>query len=68
MHCDENFGIYPWFHGLLGRRDADELLEGTDDGTYMLRVCQMYKGYALSVRTPVRMRHYKLYLTDDVGF
>ncbi|EDQ88700.1 uncharacterized protein MONBRDRAFT_25921 [Monosiga brevicollis MX1] len=61
-HCDAEFQVYSWFHGLLDRTGADLLLEDTEDGTFLVRVCQAYHGYALAMRTPTRTQHFKIEL------
>jgi SH2 domain-containing protein 4A len=65
-HLDEDGKVYPWFHGLLTRQEAENMLFDSDNGVFMLRVSDKANGYALSVRYEGRFRHYRVIHATDV--
>ncbi len=67
MHCDENGVLYSWFHGFMDHAQADELLEETPPGYFLVRVCQVFNGYALSYHSRSRVHHHRVYCTSKVG-
>lgn len=52
--------IYPWFHGMLSRLEAENLLIDSEDGVFLIRVSNRSCSYALSMIFDRRPRHYKI--------
>jgi hypothetical protein len=48
----------PWFHGLISRHEAEELLKPRYIGCFLVRVSENRFGYTLSYRVSNRCRHY----------
>ena len=48
----------PWFHGLISRGEAEELLKPRYIGCFLVRVSENRFGYTLSYRVSNRCRHY----------
>ena len=42
--------LHRWFHGVLSRDEADEVLRGQQDGAYLIRVSGDRRGYSLSAK------------------
>ena len=55
-----------WFHGLISRGEAEEYLDQSDAGTFLIRVSEHINGYALSFRYQDRVRHYRIMLHKNV--
>ncbi|XP_005989944.1 hematopoietic SH2 domain-containing protein homolog [Latimeria chalumnae] len=51
-------GIPEWFHGIITRKDAEDLLLPKPLGCYLIRVSESRIGYSLSYRAPDRCRHF----------
>ncbi|KAK7125339.1 hypothetical protein R3I93_020882 [Phoxinus phoxinus] len=52
-------GIFPsWFHGMITRRQAEDLLIDKPLGCFLVRVGESREGYTLSFRGADRCRHY----------
>ncbi|CAF3145998.1 unnamed protein product [Rotaria socialis] len=49
--------IYPWFHGIISRCYAEDLLRAKPIGTYLIRINEKIFGYALSYRASDHCRH-----------
>ena len=45
--------VYEWFHGFITRRRCEDLLQGTPDGTFLVRISDRRYGYHLSARCGV---------------
>jgi len=56
-----------WFHGVITRKDAEELLRGTAAGTFLVRVAESRFGYSLShcIESTGRIKHYMIDQTPD---
>ena len=56
-----------WFHGIITRKDAEELLRGRPAGTFLVRVAESRFGYSLShcVESGGRIKHYMIDQTPD---
>ena len=67
-HIDELGKIYPWFHGLISRVEAEDYLFDQDSGAFLIRVSERVNGYALSFRYKQRIRHYKLGFSSNGGY
>lgn len=48
----------PWFHGLISRRETENLLQHRNIGCFLVRVSENRFGYTLSYRVADRCRHY----------
>lgn len=59
-HIDETGKVWPWFHGLISRVEAEDYLFDQPSGAFLIRVSERVHGYALSFRHGSRIRHYKL--------
>ncbi|XP_037752554.1 SH2 domain-containing protein 4A [Chelonia mydas] len=50
--------IAPWFHGIVTLRQAEELLSKSVLGSFLVRVSEKIKGYALSYLSPEGCKHF----------
>uniref|UniRef100_A0A669QE21 SH2 domain containing 4A n=1 Tax=Phasianus colchicus TaxID=9054 RepID=A0A669QE21_PHACC len=57
--------IAPWFHGILTSRKAEELLSKTVPGSFLVRVSEKIKGYALSYRSAEGCKHFLIDASSD---
>ncbi|KAM4050182.1 myosin-IIIb-like [Anomaloglossus baeobatrachus] len=52
-------GVYPpWLHGMISRRDTENLLMNKEPGDFLIRISQTRAGYILSYRSVSTCRHY----------
>ncbi|XP_073496340.1 myosin-IIIb-like [Phyllobates terribilis] len=52
-------GVYPpWLHGMISRRDTENLLMDKESGDFLIRISQTRAGYILSYRSVSTCRHY----------
>ncbi|XP_075049866.1 myosin-IIIb-like [Mixophyes fleayi] len=50
----------PWLHGMISRRDAENLLLDKEFGDFLIRISQTHAGYILSFRGQDRCRNYMI--------
>lgn len=54
-------GVVPeWFHGIISRKTAEELLMAKPPGYFLIRVSESRIGYTLSYRAEDRCRHFMI--------
>uniref|UniRef100_A0A8B9K5S6 Myosin-IIIb-like n=1 Tax=Astyanax mexicanus TaxID=7994 RepID=A0A8B9K5S6_ASTMX len=59
-------GTFPcWFHGMITRRSAEDLLIDKPQGCFLIRVGQSREGYTLSYRGANRCRHYMIEMQSN---
>ncbi|ELV12929.1 SH2 domain-containing protein 4B [Tupaia chinensis] len=57
--------IAPWFHGIISREDAEELLESMAEGAFLVRVSERIWGYILSYRLQKGFKHFLVDASGD---
>ncbi|XP_048082331.1 SH2 domain-containing protein 4A isoform X2 [Ursus arctos] len=57
--------IAPWFHGILTLRRANELLSTCEPGSFLIRVSERIKGYALSYVSEHGCKHFLIDASAD---
>ncbi|KAM6073492.1 SH2 domain-containing protein 4A [Theristicus caerulescens] len=57
--------IAPWFHGILTSKKAEELLNKTVPGSFLVRVSEKIKGYVLSYRSVEGCKHFLIDASSD---
>ncbi|KFW75689.1 SH2 domain-containing protein 4A [Manacus vitellinus] len=57
--------IAPWFHGILTSKKAEELLDKTVPGSFLIRVSEKIKGYVLSYRSVEGCKHFLIDASGD---
>ncbi|XP_031719998.1 hematopoietic SH2 domain-containing protein homolog [Anarrhichthys ocellatus] len=59
-------GIIPeWFHGIISRNVAEELLMSKPSGYFLIRVSESRIGYSLSYRAEDHCRHFMIDAVED---
>uniref|UniRef100_A0A3B4D9N5 Myosin-IIIb-like n=1 Tax=Pygocentrus nattereri TaxID=42514 RepID=A0A3B4D9N5_PYGNA len=59
-------GTFPcWFHGMITRRQAEDLLIDKPLGCFLIRVGQSREGYTLTYRGADRCRHYMIEMQSN---
>ncbi|XP_051549059.1 hematopoietic SH2 domain-containing protein homolog [Myxocyprinus asiaticus] len=67
--CILKNGIVPeWFHGIISRKAAEEMLMCKPPGYFLIRVGESRVGYTLSYRADDRCRHFMIDLLPDNQF
>uniref|UniRef100_A0A663MTP6 SH2 domain containing 4A n=1 Tax=Athene cunicularia TaxID=194338 RepID=A0A663MTP6_ATHCN len=57
--------IAPWFHGILTSKKAEELLNKTVPGSFLVRISEKIKGYVLSYRSVEGCKHFLIDASSD---
>lgn len=57
--------IAPWFHGIITLKRANELLSTCVPGSFLIRVSERIKGYALSYQSEEGCKHFLIDASTD---
>ncbi|KAF1638766.1 SH2 domain-containing protein 4B, partial [Eudyptes filholi] len=57
--------IARWFHGIISRQEAEELLMNKSEGAFLVRVSEKIWGYALSYRQQSGFKHFLVDASGD---
>lgn len=52
--------VAEWFHGVIARDEAEDLLKGMGPGSYMVRVSDKIWGYVLSLKSDAGIKHFRI--------
>ncbi|XP_026797525.2 SH2 domain-containing protein 4A [Pangasianodon hypophthalmus] len=62
---DDDSRIAPWFHGIISRQEAEDLLREGSPGGFLVRVSERIFGYVLSYQSPDGVKHFLIDATDN---
>lgn len=66
MYVNFKLADYPWFHGRMGREQAQSILENTQDGTFLVRVSPKHNGsYVISLNHRSKVNHMRIFVSVD---
>ncbi|MBN3288704.1 SH24A protein, partial [Polyodon spathula] len=57
--------IAPWFHGIISREEAEDLLRSKGQGSFLIRVSEKIMGYVLSYRCQDSFKHFLIDASED---
>ena len=57
---DGKGGFANWFHGIITRKESEDLLATKDSGTFIIRVAESRFGYSLSLSFEGRCKHFMI--------
>ncbi|XP_010085389.1 PREDICTED: myosin-IIIb-like, partial [Pterocles gutturalis] len=62
-------GVFPsWLHGMISRREAENLLTDKPLGCFLVRISQSRPGYTLTYRGEGRCRHYMIQMQPNARY
>ncbi|MBN3283078.1 SH24A protein, partial [Polyodon spathula] len=57
--------LAPWFHGIISREEAEDLLRSKGQGSFLIRVSEKIMGYVLSYRCQDSFKHFLIDASED---
>ncbi|MGH0177166.1 UNVERIFIED_CONTAM: hypothetical protein FKN15_074665 [Acipenser sinensis] len=57
--------LAPWFHGIISREEAEDLLSSKGQGSFLIRVSEKIMGYVLSYRCQDSFKHFLIDASED---